>query len=71
MIAPEGKVIILVAVTERGKPGAISITESSGVKILDSAAERAIEGWTFRPALHRGVPVDSSLLIPITFRLQD
>tara|TARA_B100001013_G_C24605629_1_gene440858 strand:- start:492 stop:1610 length:1119 start_codon:yes stop_codon:yes gene_type:complete len=67
----EGKVIILVAVTERGKPGAISITESSGVKILDSAAERAIEGWTFRPALRRGVPVDSSLLIPITFRLQD
>ena len=67
----EGKVIISVAVTERGKPGKISITESSGVKILDSAAERAIEGWTFRPALHRGVPVDSSLLIPITFRLQD
>ena len=67
----EGKVIILVAVTERGKPGNISITESSGVKILDSAAKRAIEGWTFRPALRHGVPVDSSLLIPITFRLQD
>ena len=67
----EGKVIISVAVTERGKPGKISITESSGVAVLDSAAKRAIEGWTFRPALRRGVPVDSSLLIPITFRLQD
>lgn len=67
----EGRVVLSVIVTSTGLPEHVSVYESSGAEILDDAALSAIATWTFVPAKIRNKPVDSKLMIPIRFQLEN
>ncbi len=67
----EGRVVIRLTVAADGTPARISILQSSCYAILDRAAVGTFRDWRFRPATRAGVPVVSSLDVPISFRLRD
>ena len=49
-IAGTAQVLLLVEVMENGRVGKISISRSSGVKVLDDAARENVARWRFEPA---------------------
>ncbi|WP_269533266.1 energy transducer TonB [Chitinimonas sp. BJYL2] len=65
----EGKVVLRVRVLATGKVDALEIQQSSGRKLLDDAASKAIKGWTFAPAKRGQTPIDGWATVPIVFRL--
>lgn len=67
----EGRVVLRVEVTAEGGAGAVAVVESSGHDSLDEAAVTAVRRWRFHPAVRDGVPVPSTLRVPITFRLTE
>ena len=65
----EGTVTLSIQILANGKPGHISITQSSGFKRLDQAAIKAAQSADYQPAEQFGRPVESTLVQPITFTL--
>ncbi len=66
----EGTVTLRVLVSAEGRPQHVSLQKSSGVGVLDDAALKAVEGWSFVPA-HRGNhPIATEVDVPVRFRLQ-
>ena len=50
----------------------MTIRQSSGYGMLDtSAAETVRERWRFVPARRNGVPVESTVTVPIRFRIRE
>lgn len=68
-LGQEGLVVLMVEVDEQGLVSDITIGKSSGHKILDDAAVRAVKKWKFTPATREGTPVKSKIEIPIRFKL--
>lgn len=66
----EGTVLLRVRVLKNGRVAEVQVQETSGHRILDKAARKAVELWRFSPALLGGNPVDSWVLVPITFKLK-
>lgn len=65
----QGKVMLEVKVTADGKAKDVSISSSSGSKLLDEAAQTAVRNWRFIPA-HRGTEaVEATVLVPVAFKL--
>ncbi|MBX9403846.1 energy transducer TonB [Lysobacter sp. BMK333-48F3] len=53
-----------------GKPIEVSVVRSSGHRLLDQAARRAVlSRWTFQPAMRDGQPVQARGRVPIEFKL--
>ena len=67
----EGIVFLNVLVQPDGAPAAISLNRSCGHPLLDRAALEAVRRWTFEPARAAGVPVSSSVVIPVRFSLAE
>ncbi|MEK7866513.1 MAG: energy transducer TonB [Planctomycetota bacterium] len=67
----EGVVLLEVLVLANGTAGAVRIARTSGSVLLDDAALEGVRPWRFKPAMHAGVPVDSTLTVSVRFRLQD
>ena len=67
----EGRVVIRIQVLSSGTVAAASIERSSGYAVLDEVALATIKRWRFRPAQRAGQPVDATLNVPITFKLQE
>ena len=67
----EGTVRLSVRVSSEGSAESINISMSSGQKILDQAALRAVRNWHFKPAHVAGVPIKSTIEIPIRFVLEN
>ena len=67
----EGRVVISVTVAASGRPRKVRIEETSGIEVLDYAARKAIEKWRFSPAYRHGLAVDSNVVIPVVFRLEN
>jgi protein TonB len=65
----EGTTLLRVRVLEDGRVAVVEVKESSGYRILDEAALRAVRPWRFTPALMAGKPVASWVLVPIAFKL--
>jgi protein TonB len=65
----EGTVMIRAFIDEKGAPSKIEIFKSSSFSLLDNAAVKAIEKWQFIPAKKFGQYISSSVIIPITFKL--
>ena len=67
----EGKVILQVYVNKKGRASRIETIQSSGHSRLDKAARKAVENWTFIPALEDGNPTAGIVQVPISFVLKN
>ena len=66
----EGKVLLKVRVSAQGTALDVAISKSSGFGRLDSAAAEAVARWRFVPARRGDEPVESSVIVPITFAFE-
>lgn len=67
----EGTVIIKVTVDKTGRVQNAAIKESSNYSDLDQSALRSVKALAkFNPAIKNGMPVASTVIIPISFRLE-
>lgn len=67
----EGVVILAVSIDKAGRPLRVDVTQSSGFLLLDQSALRTVRRWTFDPAHIGFLPVQSSILVPIRFVLDE
>lgn len=67
----EGTVLLEVDVSSAGTPLEVRIWKSSGHQVLDRAALEAVRAWRFRPAHRGGRAEESTVRVPVTFRLVD
>ena len=67
----EGLLVLKVKVEKDGKPSLIQLEQSSGHKILDRSAIRAIKKWTFIPARVGQKKLSSWIEIPVQFVLKE
>jgi len=66
----EGKVILRVSVTAQGAADSVEIRTSSGSPRLDEAAQKTVRNWKFIPAKRGDLAVQSWVLVPIIFKLE-
>ncbi len=62
---------MLVVVTPTGECGDVSVEETSGTPSLDEAAMAAVRRWRFSPAIRAGRKSQTTVRVPITFKLTD
>jgi protein TonB len=67
----EGVVVLAVQVDARGAVRRVSVARGSGHRVLDQAAQHAVESWRFRPATAAGVRVSGEAEVTIRFQLED
>ena len=65
----EGTVLVRVTVETNGRASQVVVSRSSGRKVLDDAAVKAVKRWSFRPARDGNIPIRSVAVIPIKFSL--
>lgn len=66
----EGKVILRVSVTPQGSADVVEIKTSSGSPRLDESAQKTVRTWKFIPAKRGDSAVQSWVLVPIIFKLE-
>lgn len=66
----EGKVILRVMVNPQGTADSVEIKASSGSLRLDDAALRTVKNWKFIPAKRGDSAIQSWVLVPIIFKLE-
>ena len=65
----EGTVLVRVTVEANGRTSKVDVSRSSGHKVLDDAAVKAVKRWAFRPARDGNIPIRSVVVIPLKFSL--
>lgn len=66
----EGKVILRVSVSAQGTAENVEIKTSSGSQRLDDSAQKTVRNWKFIPAKRGDTAVQSWVLVPIIFKLE-
>ena len=66
----QGVVLLKVAVSSMGEPTSVTLARSSGYADFDDSALRAVRRWKFRPASAGGMPIPSTVGIPVDFELR-
>jgi protein TonB len=66
----EGKVILRVVVSAQGSADSVEVKTSSGSQRLDDAAVNTVKQWKFIPAKRGESAVQSAVLVPIIFKLE-
>ena len=66
----QGTVLLKVLVTREGAAASVGVERTSGHAALDQAALEAVRKWRFAPARRGAEPIESSVLVPIVFRLE-
>jgi protein TonB len=66
----EGLVILSVDVDRTGEPIKVEMIQSSGYRLLDQAALKAVSHWKFQPGSMGNIPIESTVTVPIRFRLE-
>jgi len=66
----EGLVMLSVDVDRTGEPLKVEIIQSSGYRLLDQAALKAVSHWKFQPGSIANITVESTVTVPIRFRLE-
>jgi protein TonB len=66
----EGKVVLRVSVNAQGSADSVEIRTSSGSQRLDESAQKTVRNWKFIPAKRGEVAVQSWVLVPIIFKLE-
>ena len=67
----EGLVLLRVDVNAKGAPEKIVVAQSSGASLLDEAAIKAVQGWTFVPARRGDTAIAHPVEVPIRFQLKN
>jgi protein TonB len=67
----EGLVVLRVEVSAGGAPERVAVAQTSGTSMLDDAAQKAVQGWTFVPARRGDTPVAHVVEVPIRFQLKN
>lgn len=65
----EGTVLLRVHVLANGKPSDIQVQKSSGREVLDEAAVKAVQRWSFVPAKRGEEAQPGWVSVPLNFRL--
>ena len=65
----QGQVLLRARVDAQGQVQQVEIVSSSGFPALDRAAQEAVQGWQFSPALRNNTPIESWVTVPIQFTL--
>ncbi len=65
-----GTVILNVLVSNRGDVDRLSIHQSSGYKVLDKTALKAVNSWKFKPGKQGGKVISMHVLVPVSFELR-
>ena len=63
----EGTVVLHVEVLSSGLPRAMKVAQSSGYRLLDTAALTAVKKWEFEPTSVDGVEVAAWVRVPVRF----
>jgi len=66
----EGKLVLRVSVSPQGTADSVEIRTSSGSPRLDESAQKTVRNWKFVPAKRGDMPVQSWVLVPIIFKLE-
>ncbi len=66
----EGKVVLRVSVSAQGTAESVEIKTSSGSQRLDAAAQKTVRVWKFIPAKRADIAIQSFVLVPIIFKLE-
>jgi len=66
----QGTVLVRALVGTDGRPRDVRIWETSGFRLLDSAAETAVRGWNFEPAYWNGRITEAWVQVPVHFVLR-
>ncbi len=67
----EGLVLLRVDVNAKGVPEKVVVAQTSGASLLDEAAIKAVQGWTFVPARRGETPIAHPVEVPIRFQLKN
>jgi protein TonB len=65
----QGQVLLEVTVDTAGTASKVIVKQSSGFRILDKAAVKAVASWKFVPAMNNATPIEAVVEIPIRFEL--
>jgi len=65
----EGTVILEATISADGTVDNVEVLRGLGYGLDESAIDTVMNKWTFRPATRNGVPIDSTIIIEISFRL--
>jgi len=65
----QGMVVLSYTVNQNGRVRDIEVAESSGHRLLDRAAARALRQMRFTPGVIDGEPVDVQMTRPVIYRL--
>jgi len=67
----EGTVRLEVEVSASGGVEKVRVQKSSGYETLDRSALETVRDWRFIPARFGGIPVRSTVIVPVTFKLKE
>ncbi len=67
----QGTVTLKVLVSVEGLPRLVEVDKTSGSSRLDAAALDAVRRWRFAPARRGATPIQSWVLVPVVFRLEE
>lgn len=67
----EGTVRLKVFVARDGRPAQVQLEQSSGSSALDNAALEAVKSWQFVPARRGQESIESWVLVPVVFKLEN
>jgi len=66
----QGTVVLSVHVDAQGRVGNLWLFESSGFRLLDNAALKAVKDWVFEPGMRGGNKVAMWVNVPVRFELE-
>jgi protein TonB len=66
-----GTVELRLQVLPDGRVGEVSVSKSSGFRLLDEAAVAETKRWRFAPAMRGPKPTEASVEVPVKFELVD
>lgn len=65
----QGKVVLSVYVDDQGRVENLWVFESSGYRVLDNSAVKAVKGWIFEPGMKGDKKVSMWVKVPVRFNL--
>jgi protein TonB len=67
----EGKVKVKFLIDTQGHVSHLSIIKAEPAGVFDKSVLRAVRRWRFKPGMVEGKPVDTWVVLPLTFKLDE